>query len=153
TRSTLTVVTLASLALIAGCCSGKHTGGTAYYSTPAPVATTPAPETQYVAAPAGTNMVVPLYAEQLNVGKREIDNGSVTLKKIVKTETVNQPVELRREELVIERQSGGAAVQGQPAFTGQPFQEQETTIHLKREVAVVEKATAQSGQVVLSTRS
>jgi len=97
-------------------------------------------------------MVVPLYEEKINVGKREVESGSVRLKKVVKTETVNQPIELRHEELVIDRESGNATAQGNKVLD-QPFQEGETVIRLKSEVPVVEKQTTTSGQVVLQTRS
>jgi len=97
--------------------------------------------------------VVPLYQESLAVGKREVDAGSVRLRKIVKTETVNQPVELRREEVVIERVPPGApASQNQGQTLGQPFEQQETVIMLKREEAVVEKQTAPAGQIVVQSR-
>ena len=46
---------------------------------------------------------VKLTEEQVKVGKREVTAGGVRLRKFIRTETVNQPVELRREELVIER--------------------------------------------------
>jgi uncharacterized protein (TIGR02271 family) len=97
-------------------------------------------------------MVVPLYEEKINVGKREVETGSVRLRKVVKTETVNQPIELRHEELIIERQSGGAVAQGSKLLD-QPFKEGETVVTVKSEVPVVEKQTTTSGQVVLQTRS
>jgi uncharacterized protein (TIGR02271 family) len=96
-------------------------------------------------------MIVPLYQENLNVGKREVDSGTVRLKKVVKTETVVQPIELKREEVVIERDSGPA--KGGEQVLSQPFQEQETVIHLKREEPVIEKQTVQSGHVVVQTRA
>jgi uncharacterized protein (TIGR02271 family) len=96
-------------------------------------------------------MIVPLYQENLAVGKREVDSGTVRLKKVVKTETVVQPIELKREEVVIERDSGPA--KGGEQVLSQPFQEQETVIHLKREEPVIEKQTVQSGHVVVQTRS
>jgi uncharacterized protein (TIGR02271 family) len=95
-------------------------------------------------------MVVPLYHEQVNVGKREVDAGSVRLKKVVRTETVNVPVDLRREEIVIDRENNASGAQ--TSALGQPFQEGETVIPLKREVAVVEKQTTSSGQIVVQTR-
>jgi uncharacterized protein (TIGR02271 family) len=76
-----------------------------------------------------------LSEEQLRVDKREIDAGGVRLRKVIRTEVVNQPVELRREEVVIERvpademRSPGRA----------SFEEQEVYIPLRREEAVVQK--------------
>jgi len=53
-------------------------------------------------------VVIPLHEERLNVGKRTVDAGQVTIRKIVKTETVSEPVQLRREMLVINRDAAGA---------------------------------------------
>lgn len=77
-----------------------------------------------------------LAEEQLRVGKREVEAGGVRLRKIVRTETVNQPVELQREEIVIERVPAGEA-HGEASFGDQ----QEIYIPLRREEAVVEKET------------
>jgi len=78
---------------------------------------------------------IPLAEEQIKVGKREVEAGGVRLRKIVRTETVNQPVELRREEIVVER----VAAQGGQA-TG-AFDEKEIYVPLRREEPVVEKET------------
>ncbi|HWI58094.1 MAG TPA: DUF2382 domain-containing protein, partial [Bacillota bacterium] len=50
---------------------------------------------QGASAQASTNLVVPLHKEELRVGKREVDAGTVTVRKNVRTETVNEPVQLR----------------------------------------------------------
>jgi uncharacterized protein (TIGR02271 family) len=78
-----------------------------------------------------------LHEEQIRVGKRQVETGGVRLKKIVRTETVNQPVELQREEIVVERvPAGGQRPPGERAF-----QDEELYIPLRREEAVVEKET------------
>jgi len=59
-------------------------------------------------AMSGDQLVIPLHEERLNVGKRSVDAGTVTIRKIVTTETVSQPVELRKERVVIDRQGSGA---------------------------------------------
>jgi len=149
---TRAVAGLATLALVGGCCatrSGEH----AYYSrTPAYAGGTVQEEqTQTSAVQSGNeNMVVPLYAESVNVGKREVDAGAVTLKKIVKTETVNVPVELRREEVTINREN--ATGRGPNQVLAQPFQGGETTIQLKREEPVIEKQQMPAGQIVVQKR-
>jgi len=155
-----TVALLAALAAATGCHSSKEPSHYTYYTAPQGGAYTTEPSTTakseshiITAAPGTTNMVVPLYQESIAVGKREVDAGSVRLRKIVKTETVNQPVELRREEVVIERVPPGApASQNQGQSLGQPFEQQETVIMLKREEAVVEKQTAPAGQIVVQSR-
>jgi uncharacterized protein (TIGR02271 family) len=80
---------------------------------------------------------IQLSEEQLKIGKREVEAGGVRLRKVVRTEIVNKPVEVRREELVIER------VPAEQAHTGrqQAFNEQEVYIPLRREEVVVQKET------------
>jgi uncharacterized protein (TIGR02271 family) len=46
---------------------------------------------------------VPLSAEEVKVGKRTVGAGGVKLHKTITTETVNVPVELKREDIVVER--------------------------------------------------
>jgi uncharacterized protein (TIGR02271 family) len=97
-----------------------------------------------------SKMVVPLYKESIVVGKRQVDAGTIRLKKTVKTETINQPVELRHEELVIDKDMSAQATEGQ--MTGKPFEEQETVIRLTREEPVIEKQTTSAGQILVQTR-
>jgi uncharacterized protein (TIGR02271 family) len=78
---------------------------------------------------------VKLSEEQLKVGKREVVAGGVRLRKVVRTETVNQPVNLKREEIVVERvpasEARGAAERA--------FEQDEIYVPLRREEAVVRK--------------
>ena len=81
---------------------------------------------------------IPLYREVLRVGKREVPKGQVVIRKMVHTQSTNIPVELRREEIVIER----IAPDQQRAELGdnaRPFEEQEVVIDLHREVPRVER--------------
>jgi uncharacterized protein (TIGR02271 family) len=71
--------------------------------------------------------------EELRVGKREADAGQVRLRKVVETEPVSADVDLRRETASIERHEVN-----QPARPGQ-IGEQEATLDLQREDAVVQK--------------
>ncbi|HWQ93212.1 MAG TPA: YsnF/AvaK domain-containing protein [Clostridia bacterium] len=107
------------------------------------------------------SVVIPLHKEQVQVQKREVENGTVTLRKTVKTETVNQPVELRTETVTIDRRPaeavGGTADESgtsslQSSAQGQPFQQQEYTIKLKREEAQVQKEVVPAGQIVAETQ-
>jgi uncharacterized protein (TIGR02271 family) len=77
---------------------------------------------------------IKLAEEQLKVGKREVVVGGVRLRKIIRTEIVNQPVELKREEIVIERVPVGAQAAGQATF-----EEQDVFIPLRREEPVIQK--------------
>lgn len=79
---------------------------------------------------------IPLSEEQMRVGKREVEAGGVRLRKIVRTEVVNQPVELKREEVVIERVPASGAQTGAGA---RAFEQEDVFIPLRREEAVVQK--------------
>lgn len=94
---------------------------------------------------------IPLHEETVSVGKRSVDAGQVTLRKVVTTETVNQPVQLRRETLVIDRtdnqsSAAGTASSGSESFA--PFQEKTMTIRLQREEPVIQKQTVVTGNIV-----
>jgi uncharacterized protein (TIGR02271 family) len=81
---------------------------------------------------------IPLHEEEVRVGKREVEVGGIRLRKIVRTETVSQPVELEREEVVIERVPASEASKAGEAV-GRSFAEEEVFIPLRREEAVIEK--------------
>jgi len=86
---------------------------------------------------------IPLSEESVTIGKREVQAGTVRLRKVVRTEVVNQPVELRREDVVIERvDASEAARDGESNFT-----EDEIDIPLTREEAVVQKTSQVTGAV------
>jgi uncharacterized protein (TIGR02271 family) len=84
---------------------------------------------------------VELVEEQLKVGKREVEAGGVRLRKIARTQTVNQPIELKREEVVVER------VPGQGAPRGKAFEGEDIYVPLRREEAVVQKEAGVREQV------
>ena len=86
---------------------------------------------------------IDLAEERLKVGKREVEAGGVRLRKIVRTETVNQPVELKREEVVVERVPGSGSAPG----SGRQFEGQDIFIPLRREEPVVQKEAAVREQV------
>lgn len=99
---------------------------------------------------------IPLYEEQLAVGTRMVESGSVRLRKQVTTETVNQPVQIRRETLVVDRVAGtgsqetaGTAAGTAGTFT--PFEQGEIVIKLHKEEPVVEKKVIASGRIVAKT--
>ena len=130
----------------------------AYASTGTSTSQQYAEQTQVQSQPtqqfeAGQNTVIPLYGESLNVGKREVEAGAVRLRKIVRTETVNQPIELRHEEVVIDREPAGAQTTASANETlNQQFQEGETVIRLQREEPVIEKQVQPTGRIVVQTR-
>jgi uncharacterized protein (TIGR02271 family) len=92
-------------------------------------------ETEPTRAETGTETVIPLSEEEIRVGKRQVETGGVRLRKIVRSEVVQRPVELQHEEVVIERTPGGQASKpGEQVFEGQDIY-----IPLRREEPVIEK--------------
>ena len=88
------------------------------------------------------NVNVPLSEEELQVGTRQVQAGNVRLRKVVRTEQQEVPVELRREEVSVERVPGS----GQDA-PDTAFQEQEINVPVTREEAVVGKEARVAGEV------
>lgn len=78
--------------------------------------------------------VIPLKEEQLHVGKRE-ETGGVRLRKVVRTEVVNKPVEVEHEELVVDRENVDRPTDQQVGA------EEDIYIPLRREEPVVDKDT------------
>ncbi|MCO6430713.1 MAG: YsnF/AvaK domain-containing protein [Deltaproteobacteria bacterium] len=79
------------------------------------------------------DVTIPLHEEKLDIGKESVEVGGVRLKKIVRTEQVERPLELKREDVVIERvPAGGEAAQD-------AFHRENIYIPLRAEVPVVSK--------------
>ncbi len=93
---------------------------------------------------------VPLSEEELRVGKRSVSAGQVRLRKIVRTEVVNQPVEIRHEDVVVERIS---ADQVRSGTTTSNFDEQVIDVPLTREEVVVQKDAHVTGAVRVNKTS
>jgi len=151
------LITAATAALLAGCSSDNESKGSySYYASPSSGAvggTADTSESQSSASSSATtsNNVIPLYKESVSVGTRQVDDGTVRLRKVVKTETVNEPVQLRSESVVIERvpaATGGTADSG-----SQAFQDQEVAIQLHHDEPVVQTQVVPAGQIVAQTRS
>jgi uncharacterized protein (TIGR02271 family) len=97
----------------------------------------------------GEDQSLRLKAEEVKIGKREVEYGGVRLRKIVRTETVNRPVELQREEIVVER----VPVEGESSREGsETFADEEIYIPLRREEAVVEKSVRTTEEVRVGKR-
>jgi uncharacterized protein (TIGR02271 family) len=91
----------------------------------------------------GDTVEVPLSEEEVKVGKRTVGAGEVKLHKTVTTEQVNVPVELKHEDIVVERV---AAHEVESSGT-EPFREERIKVPLSREEPVVEKETRVTGGV------
>ena len=92
---------------------------------------------------------IPLHEEKVDVGKRDVEDSVVRLRKVVRTEVREVPVELRRERVDIERVpasemrgAGGRGGIGEGAF-----QEREITMRERREEPVIEKTREVVGGV------
>jgi stress response protein YsnF len=117
-------------------------------------------------------MVIPLHEEQVQVGKRTVETGTVRLRKQITTETINQPVQIRKETIVVDREPTGgtstsqsfqsSSTQGQQFQQGQtqtqsgsiaqPFEQGEIVVRLHSEEPVIEKRIVPAGNVVVETR-
>ena len=86
---------------------------------------------------------VPLSQEEVKVGKRKVSAGDIKVRKTVGTEQVNVPVELKREDAVIERVPAHEV----GSSGKEPFQEERIEVPLSREEPVVEKETRVTGGV------
>jgi uncharacterized protein (TIGR02271 family) len=93
--------------------------------------------------PGETVAEVPTSEEEVKVGKRTVGAGDVKLRKMVSTEQVNVPVELKREDAVIER----VPAQEMKETGKKPFEEEHIEVPLTREEPVVEKETHVTGGV------
>ncbi|MDX2188081.1 MAG: PRC and DUF2382 domain-containing protein [Opitutaceae bacterium] len=92
---------------------------------------------------------ITLNEEELKVGKREVEAGGIRLRKVIRTEVVNRPVELRREEIVIERTpaTSATAVNDQAEIS-----DDEIYIPLRREEVVIEKSVRPREEVRIGKR-
>ena len=92
---------------------------------------------------------VPLHEERAEVDKRVVRAGGVRLRKVVRTRIVNQPVEVRYEEIVVERLSPEELPRGieSGALPREPFAEGEMVLPEFAEEPVVTKRTEVVGGV------
>jgi len=91
---------------------------------------------------------VPVVEERLNVEKRQGEMGSVDVRKTVESEQVNIPVELRHEEVTVDR----VDVKDRPiaaADVDNAFEEGTIRVPVRGEEAVVQKEAVVTGEVVI----
>lgn len=92
---------------------------------------------------------IALHQERVDVGKRVVRAGGVRLRKVVRREVVHVPVEVLREEIVVER-VGPEAMPADAAVTrlpDAPFEEGEAFIPVLAEEPLVGKTTEVVGGV------
>ena len=96
----------------------------------------------------GEEIRVPLAEERLLVDKQAVELGSVDIRKDVETERVEIPVELRHEEVSVNR----VDVQDRPVRAGDlddAFQEGTIRVPVRGEEAVAQKEAFVTGEVVI----
>ena len=115
-------------------------------------------ETQTSAGAGGTSSetVIPLHEEKLVAGTQQTTEGAVRIRKEVKTETVNQPVQVRRETVTVERvpagqanAQAGAQPEGGQGDLNTPFKSGEMTINLHEEKPFAQTETVPAGSIVV----
>ena len=126
------------------------TASAAGLSTAAYEANTSKPTTTTGTATGKDDIEVALTEEQVRVGKRTVDAGAVRLRKIVRTEIVNQPVEIKHEDFVVERVSADQVHSGTATSD---FKEEVIDVPLTREEVVVQKDAVVTGAVRLHKTS
>lgn len=92
-----------------------------------------------------THAEMTLSEEELVVGKRQVEYGRVRLRKVVRTEHEEVPINLRHEEIEIERVPASSDSPSDSAFG-----EQEINVPLMGEEAVVNKQSYATEQVRLN---
>ncbi len=125
--------------------AGEQTGGYTTTDTDTRDYQTTGPDTRDYDTSGTGERGMKLSEEQLQVGKRQVESGRVRLRKVVRTEHQEVPVELRREEVTIERVSASGA-----AVPGDAFREEEIDVPVMREEAVVDKQAHVTGEVHLN---
>ncbi|GAC1443350.1 MAG: hypothetical protein NVSMB52_01590 [Chloroflexota bacterium] len=98
----------------------------------------------FAATEGGEQAGVTLSEEQLKVETREVESGKVRLRKVTNTEHTEVPVELRREQVSIERVSAT-----ETSVPGNAFQDQEIEVPVMHQEPVVSKEAQVVGGVRL----
>jgi uncharacterized protein (TIGR02271 family) len=99
-------------------------------------------------AVAGGEIRVPVREERLDVEKRQGEMGSVDIRKTVESEQVNVPIELRHEDVTVER----VDVPDRPVAAGEmanAFEEGTVRVPVRGEEAFATKETVVTGEVVV----
>jgi uncharacterized protein (TIGR02271 family) len=142
---------VATALFVGGCSTSSQKAAT--YSHEAQGAPVVEQKTEVMTASGGiesTNQAdLQLHKEEMVVEKRQVSNGGVLVRTLVQTENVSQPVELQREEYVIERIPASQVAAG---ATETAFVAREIYIPLTREEPLASKRTLLSEKVQLGKR-
>ncbi len=101
------------------------------------------------AAARGQEEVIPVYEEQLRVGKREVGRGSVRVRSYVVEQPVQEQVHLREERVHVERRPVDRPADV-AAGAAEPFRERTIEVTATAEEAVVAKEARVKEEIVVS---
>jgi len=98
---------------------------------------------------------IPVADEQLRIGKREVNRGSVRVRSYVHEEPVHEQVRLREEHVEVERRpvNEPLSAQGDAALGDKAWQDREVEMTEKGEEAVVGKEAVVKEEVVLKKQA
>jgi uncharacterized protein (TIGR02271 family) len=97
----------------------------------------------------GQEEVIPVYEEQLRVGKREVGRGSVRVRSYVVEQPVQEQVRLREERVNVERRPVDRPADI-AAGTAEPFRERTIEVTATAEEAVIGKEARVKEEIVVS---
>ena len=112
-------------------------------SSAAPPASTPTTTRQGVRS--GEEEVIPLAAEQVEVGKRSVDRGVTRVRRYVVERPVEQDITLRGQRVTIERRRPIQTT----SVSGEAFQERVVEVHETEEVPAVAKTAHVAEEVTI----
>jgi uncharacterized protein (TIGR02271 family) len=121
--------------------SGVHPGKAAWdVSRQTPASTTTA------ATPGTQEQVIPVYEEELKVGKRMVDQGHVRVRVYTVEHPTQEGVTLREERVAVERRPVDRPASGMP---GEAFQDRTIDVTTHREEPVISKEARLKEEVVV----
>ena len=118
--------------------SGIHPGKAAWHETSTARTTT--------ATPATKEEVIPVYEEQVKVGKRAVEQGRVRVRVYTVEHPVQEGVTLREERVAVERRPVDRPASG---ITGDAFEERTIDVTTHREEPVISKEARVKEEVVV----
>jgi uncharacterized protein (TIGR02271 family) len=101
------------------------------------------------AADRGQEEIMPVYEEQLRIGKREVGRGSVRVRSYVAEQPVQEQVRLREERVHVERRPVDRPADIAPG-TAEPFRERTIEVTAAAEEAIVGKEARVKEEIVVS---
>lgn len=111
---------------------------------------TATPSTTTAARPTTQEQVIPVYEEQLKVGKRVVEQGRVRVRVYTVEHPVQEGVNLREERVAVERRPADRPASGMP---GEAFQDRTIDVTTHREEPVIAKEARVKEEVVVRNQA